>query len=195
MAETLTARFDCRSKPYVDSGPVFEKAWAAAAGLGFLGRNTLLITPQFGSLVFLGAIVTDLAFEPEPEGPCEDCGSCRACVEACPTGALDGDGNLDVSRCLAHLTVSSKSPIPAEFRTALAGNLYGCDVCQDVCPRNRAIDRPGRPEFGPLPGLYFPELAGIRAMDEDAFTRWSGTSPIRRRGLPLVRHVAEILDR
>jgi len=193
FAALLSERYGIRARAYVDTGPVYEKAWAAAAGLGFIGKSTLLVTPRFGTFVFLGAIVTD--------APCESprvlvepgCGDCDACRRACPTGALDRPYVLDASRCLAHLTVSAREPVPGPLASRLDGWLYGCDACQDACPRNRRAERPGRPEFAPLAGISAPALDAVESLDEAGFRAAFGTTPIRRRGLEGLRATARLL--
>lgn len=124
-----------RLKGYVDTGPVLEKAFAQSAGLGFFGKNTNLITREYGSYVFLASLITDLALaaaEPH-EG---SCGSCRLCIDACPTGALLGDHRLDARRCIAYLTIESKEDPPPELEARMGEWAFGCDVCQAVCPYN-----------------------------------------------------------
>jgi epoxyqueuosine reductase len=190
---SLLSRPGLPARAYVDTGPVFEKAYAAAAGLGFIGRNTLLVTPAHGSFVFLGVVLASL--EVEPTGPFAGggCGPCRACVGACPTGALADAGLLDPARCLAHLNASSREPIPPPLAPLLRGNLYGCDLCQDTCPWNARAARPGRPEFRPLPGLYMPRARDVAAMDDAGLERMFGATPARRRGAELLRHTASLL--
>jgi epoxyqueuosine reductase len=123
----------------VDANQHVDREAAARSGVGFYGKNTLLITRRHGSWVVLGTVVTDVELEPTPPLAL-DCGSCRLCIDACPTGALDEPGELDATRCLSYWTQAPES-IPVEYRTELGGMVYGCDVCQDVCPWNRAIER------------------------------------------------------
>jgi epoxyqueuosine reductase len=123
----------------VDANQHVDREGAARAGVGFYGKNTLLITKRFGSWVVLGTLVTDVEIEPTP--PLElDCGSCRLCIDACPTGALDEPGTLDATRCLSYWT-QSPEPIPEAMRAPLEDRVYGCDICQDVCPWNRGIEK------------------------------------------------------
>jgi epoxyqueuosine reductase len=123
----------------VDANQHVDREAAARSGVGFYGKNTLLITQRHGSWVVLGTLVTDAELEPTP--PLDaDCGSCRLCIDACPTGALDEPGTLDATKCLSYWTQSSK-PIPAEYRAALGAQVYGCDICQDVCPWNRGVEK------------------------------------------------------
>jgi epoxyqueuosine reductase len=123
----------------VDANQHVDREGAARAGLGFYGKNTLLITKRFGSWVVLGTLVTDIEIEPTPALDL-DCGSCRLCIDACPTGALDEPGTLDATRCLSYWT-QAPAPIPQEMRAPLEDRVYGCDICQDVCPWNRGVEK------------------------------------------------------
>lgn len=193
MAQEIARRFAARVRWYVDTGPVFEKAYAVAAGLGFVGRNSLLIHPRYGSFIFLGSILTDIEVVSETTRVEDGCGECRACQIACPTGALDRPYVLDAHRCLAHLTVSDRSPPDPRLASRLQGNLYGCDLCQDVCSWNRRAERPDRPEFAPVPGAYMPSLRDILAMDESQFRATFGATPVHRRTLALLQATARLL--
>ncbi len=155
----------------VDSNDHVDREAAVRAGIGFYGKNTMLITRRYGSWVALGALVTEVAIEPTP--PLElDCGECRLCIDACPTGALDEPGVLDASRCLSYWTQSSR-PIPEPYREELGASVYGCDICQEVCPWNRGVERRRR-------GLRLPEeaeptvslVSWLRASDEDLLARY-----------------------
>jgi len=125
----------------VDHSPLMEKVWAARAGLGYVARNGCLVTPEFGSFVVLAGMVLDRAVESEAygPGPAEDrCGRCRLCVDACPTDALDGEGRVDARRCLSYQTIENSGDVPLDLRSAFEGTVFGCDVCQTVCPLNQA---------------------------------------------------------
>ena len=124
-----------RLKGYVDTGPVLEKAFAQSAGLGFFGKNTNLITREYGSYVFLASLLTDLELAAD-EPHAGSCGSCRLCIDACPTGALLGDHRIDARRCIAYLTIESKEDPPPELESRMGEWAFGCDVCQEVCPYN-----------------------------------------------------------
>jgi epoxyqueuosine reductase len=178
------------ARVYVDTGPIAEKAWAAAAGLASWGKNGCLLHPEHGSWFFLGEIVTDLDLPADAPRP-DLCGSCTACLEACPTGALVAPYVLDATRCISYLTIEVKGAIPEERREGVGRHVFGCDVCQDVCPWNRRRRHRGGPAFEPRPGAAAPDLAGLAALDDDAFRRRFRGSPVRRakrRGL--LRNVA-----
>ena len=140
----------CRS--YVDYGPVLEKAMAREAGLGFIGKNTLLITESFGSWVFLAVILTTLSLDPSGEPQTSQCGSCQLCLEACPTGAIVQPYVLDARRCISYLTIENKGDIPAELQGLVGDWVFGCDICQEVCPFNAQPRQTDMKAFLPVEG-------------------------------------------
>jgi len=146
----------------VDANQHVDREGAVRAGVGFYGKNTMLITRRFGSWVVLGTLVTDVAIEPTPRLAL-DCGSCRLCIDACPTGALDEPGTLDATRCLSYWT-QAPAPIPEEYREALGDQVYGCDICQDVCPWNRGVE--GR-RAGHEPGDAEPTVSLVDWLEAD----------------------------
>jgi epoxyqueuosine reductase len=182
-----------RSRAYVDTGPIVERAYAAAAGIGAWGKNTCLLHPEHGSWFFLGEVVTDL--EILADAPRADmCGSCTACLEACPTGALPAPYVLDATRCISYLTIEVKGAIPEDRREGIGRHAFGCDICQDVCPWNRRRRHSGPEPFAPRPGLQAPDLAELAGLDEAAFRERFRNSPVKRakrRGL--LRNVAVAL--
>jgi epoxyqueuosine reductase len=181
------------ARTYVDTGPIVERAYAAAAGLGAWGKNTCLLHPEHGSWFFLGEAVTDLDLPQDaPRG--DMCGSCTACLEACPTGALPAPYVLDAARCISYLTIEVKGAIPEEHREGMGRQVFGCDICQDVCPWNRRRRHHGPPAFAPRPGLQAPSLDDLAMLDADAFRARFQNSPLKRakrRGL--LRNVAVAL--
>lgn len=172
-----------RGRPYVDTGPVLERDLARLAGLGWFGRNTMLINPKRGSFLFLGALFVDLELEADAPFGEEHCGSCRRCIEACPTSAIEEDLVLDATRCISYLTIEKRGDIPIERRPAIGELVYGCDICQDVCPWNVRFASEARdPDLttGSLEGT--PDPVALLRMSEDDFTRRFGGTAVTRAG-------------
>ncbi len=169
-------------KVFVDTAPVMEKPLGAAAGLGWQGKHTNLVSRTHGSWLFLGAIYCTVPFVPDQ--PHEDrCGSCTACQTACPTDAFPAPYQLDARRCISYLTIEHKGPIPDEFRSAIGNRIYGCDDCLAVCPWNKFADSAARNRaFVPRAELVAPRLAELMALDDAAFRKLFAGSPIRRIG-------------
>ncbi|HRI50976.1 MAG TPA: tRNA epoxyqueuosine(34) reductase QueG [Pseudomonadota bacterium] len=176
----------------VDTAPLLERALAARAGLGFQGKNTLLITPGVGSYTVLGELL--LPFElPSGQPATPHCGHCRACLDVCPTGALVGDYLLDARRCISYLTIENSAAIPRALRSQVGTWIFGCDLCQEVCPWN-AAERPGDPEFRPRRDLAQPELVRILQLGAAQFRRYVQRTALRRVGrAQLLRNVAVAL--
>lgn len=168
-------------RAYVDTGPVLERAHAAEAGLGFIGKNTCLIHPQIGSWLFLGEILLDLELDPTPEKMSVSCGTCRRCLDACPTGALVAPYVLDARRCISYLTIELKGPIPRELRPLMGNRIYGCDVCQAVCPWQRFARPTQERSFHTAgPGCAAPVLSELIEMSEETFRQqYEGTAIFR----------------
>jgi epoxyqueuosine reductase len=162
--DRLGRRLGGSYRVFVDANQLVDREAAARAGVGFYGKNTMLITRSHGSWVVLGALVTDVELESTP--PLElDCGSCRLCIDACPTGALDEPGTLDAGRCLSYWT-QSRSPIPEPYRQELGASVYGCDICQEVCPWNRGVEK--RLANEPLPAQAEPTVSLVEWLEQDA---------------------------
>ena len=184
-------------RAYVDTGPVLEREIAARAGLGFVGRNTLLVSPDYGSLLFLGEILTDLDLEPDlvtDETPV-GCGSCHRCLESCPTHAFPSAYVLNSRRCISYLTIEHRGSIPEDLRPLMKNWIYGCDECQTVCPWVKQFAKPGRTRFlSADPEVAAPELTGLLALDEDAFrARFRGSPVLRTKRRGLLRNVCVAL--
>jgi epoxyqueuosine reductase len=188
------------SRSYVDTGPIVERALAAAAGLGWTGKNTCLIHPKLGSFGFLAAILTSLEVSDttRPRGELQipdHCGSCTRCIEACPTGALDVPYQMDATRCIAYLTIEHKGSITEELAGKMGRQVFGCDICQDVCPWNNKARRSGPiatdADLEPRPELVNPTLEWLADLSEAEFERQFNGSPVRRTGfLGLRRNIA-----
>jgi epoxyqueuosine reductase len=183
LARWLVAEAGCELKVFVDTAPVMEKPLAEAAGLGWQGKHTNLVSRRDGSWLFLGAIYTTLKLEETPEPHAVHCGSCRACLDICPTNAFPAPYRLDARRCISYLTIEHKGPIPEEYRAAIGNRIYGCDDCLAVCPWNRFADsaRANR-AFLPRAELAAPRLADLLALDDAAFRKVFAGSPIKRIG-------------
>ena len=178
----------------VDSQPLLEREWGSQGGLGFLGKNTLLITPGLGSFVLLGELLTDLECEPgEPTAP--RCGQCRACLDVCPTGAFVDAYTLDARRCISYLTIENPGPIPRELRPAIGDWIFGCDLCQDVCPFNHGgAATGGSTLLAPRPGYGRPLLRRLLGLGAAQFRKWNKQTAMRRiHRAQLLRNVAVAL--
>ena len=188
MQEESETPFEARA--FVDGGPVQERVYAQYAGLGWIGKNTCLINPERGSWLFLGEILCTLPIEPDTQG-LEQCGSCTRCIEACPTGAIVEAGVLDANRCLSYLTIELRDGIPVEYRAALGTQVYGCDICQVVCPYNEAQPGSTDPAWQPRPGLDRPRLIDLwRQSDDELRGLVRGTAMTRAKLPGFRRNVA-----
>jgi len=169
-------------KVFVDTAPVMEKPLAEAAGLGWQGKHTNLVSRSHGSWLFLGAIYTTLVLEPDAPGK-STCGSCHACLSACPTDAFPAPFRLDARRCISYLTIEHKGPIPRELRAGIGNRIYGCDDCLAVCPWNKfAAAAQANLAFAPRAELVAPQLADLLALDDAGFRQVFAGSPIKRIG-------------
>jgi epoxyqueuosine reductase len=183
LARWMVEEAGCELKVFVDTAPVMEKPLAEAAGLGWQGKHTNLVSRADGSWLFLGAIYTTLELEPSQAPHPVHCGSCTACLDACPTGAFPAPFRLDARRCISYLTIEHKGPIPEEFRAAMGNRIYGCDDCLSVCPWNRFADTARRNQaFLPRAELVAPALADLLALDDAGFRQVFSGSPIKRIG-------------
>jgi epoxyqueuosine reductase len=186
LAAHLAEVAGARSRGYVDTGPVLERDLAARAGLGWIGKNTMLLHPRLGSWFFIGVLLTtaELAHD---EPLADRCGTCRACLDACPTGAFVGPYVLDARRCVSYLTIEHRGDIAAEARAGMAGWQFGCDICQDVCPWNRKA--PVSTETAFEPPEPFPDAAALSAMDDATLRgRFMGTPLLRAKPSGLRRN-------
>jgi epoxyqueuosine reductase len=167
------------TRSYVDTGPVVERVFAKYAGVGWTGKNTCLINQKKGSWLFLGVILTSLELAPDLPAP-DRCGTCTRCIDACPTDALIAPYQLDSNKCIAYLTIEKRGSIPEDMRAGIGHHIFGCDICQDVCPWNRKAPASTAPEFEARPGLVNPALAWLAEMSVEEFRETFRGSPIRR---------------
>ena len=180
LARRIDRRAGGRYRAFTDSAPVLEKPLAEKAGLGWIGKNTLLLSEEAGSLFFLGEIYTSLPLPATHETAPDRCGACRACLNVCPTGALVGPRQLDARRCISYLTIESKGTIPPELREAVGNRIFGCDDCQVVCPWNRYARKSAEADFAPRHGLDAARIADLLAWDEATFLARTEGMALRR---------------
>jgi epoxyqueuosine reductase len=181
LARWLAATASCEVKVFVDTAAVMEKPLAQAAGLGWQGKHTNLVSREFGSWLFLGAIFTDADLARD-EADIDHCGSCQACLDICPTAAFPAPYKLDARRCISYLTIESKGPIPREFRQAIGNRIYGCDDCLAVCPWNKFAKAGHEAKLSPRGELRAPGLASLARLDDPAFRKLFAKSPVKRIG-------------
>ena len=182
-----------QSRAYVDTGPVLEREFSGRAGIGWIGKNTHLISPKRGSWFFLGELFLNLDLPPD-RSIVDRCGSCDLCLKACPTNAFVGPYRLDARRCISYLTIELKGSIPVEMRPLIGDHVFGCDICQDVCPYNAKATPSEEPAFQPRDGLYAPELIPLLTLTDEEFrARFKGSAIKRPKRRGFLRNVAVAL--
>ncbi len=184
LADTAGPGFEAFS--CVDDGPVQERVWAEQAGLGWIGKNTCLINPGLGSWLFLAEVLTNADLAPDQPGV-DQCGSCTRCLEACPTGAIVEPYVVDATRCLSYLTIEVRGAVDKPLRPQVGRQVYGCDICQDVCPWNRRAEVSGDPAWQAREGLAFPKLIDLCRLSDEAWRARLKGSAMRRAGLRRIR--------
>jgi len=167
------------TRSYVDTGPLVERVFARYAGVGWIGKNTCVINQTLGSWLFLAVIVTSIELSPDLPAP-DRCGTCTRCIDACPTQALVAPYELDSNKCISYLTIEKRGSIFKEMRADMGHQVFGCDICQDVCPWNRKAPASEKPEFQPREGLVNPALAWLAEISEEEFRERFRGSPIKR---------------
>jgi len=170
---------DVITRCYVDTGPLVERVYAKYAGVGWIGKNTCIINQKLGSWLFLGVILTSIELALDLPAP-DRCGTCTRCIDACPTDAIIAPYQLDSSRCISYLTIEKRGEIPETLRTGIGHNVFGCDICQDVCPWNRNSPVGDAEQFSPRPELVNPALEWLAAMDTEEFRKVFRGSPVKR---------------
>jgi epoxyqueuosine reductase len=187
-------RPDCRGRAVVDTAPLLERDFARRAGLGWFGKNTMLLHKTLGSYFFLGALLVDVELRPDAAFTASHCGSCTACLDACPTDAFAGPYRLDARRCISYLTIELRGPIPEEFRPGVGDWLFGCDVCQEVCPWNRKAPAGADAALLGPPGGEALDAVELLGLSEDEFRRrFRGTALTRPKRAGLLRNAAVVL--
>jgi epoxyqueuosine reductase len=181
IAGRFAARTQSAVKVFVDTAPLMEKPLAEAAGIGWQGKHTNLVSRRFGSWLFLGAILTEIALPPD-EAEADHCGHCRACLDVCPTKAFPAPYQLDARRCISYLTIEHDGPIPREFRAAMGNRVYGCDDCLAVCPWNKFAQATREAKLHARDDLHSPPLAELAELDDAGFRARFAGSPIKRSG-------------
>jgi epoxyqueuosine reductase len=185
MHVTHPEPFDARS--YVDTGPIQERVYARYAGIGWIGKNACLINPELGSWLFLGCLITSLPLEPDTAPGVDQCGECTACLSACPTGALVAPYQLDATRCLSYLTIELRTSIPAALRPAMGRLIYGCDICQDVCPWNHRAAVSDAPEWLPRRDFDPADALALWRMSDAQLASLIEGTPMTRAGVARLR--------
>lgn len=166
-------------KAYVDTGPVMERVFAKNSGVGWIGKNTCVIDPKLGSWLFLGILLTDLELKPDPI-IADHCGKCTACMDACPTQAITEPYEIDARQCISYLTIEHRGEISEELTEKMGNHIFGCDICQDVCPWNKKSPHSRRTEFEPRTGFFKPSLKEFREKVEEEYPEAFKNSPLKR---------------
>jgi len=172
----------CSGRAFVDSAPVLERAWAKQSGLGWIGKHSLLISKEYGSFVFIGELIIDLDLVYCEQIITDHCGTCTRCMDTCPTKAIVAPHVVDARKCISYLTIESKDEIPAEFHDTLNNQIFGCDICQDICPWNKKLIPTQAEEFNPTTGLLNMNRSDWQNLDKSTYRKRFKNSAIERAG-------------
>lgn len=179
LARWIEANAAASTRAYVDTGPFTERVFAKYAGIGWFGKNTCIINQRAGSWLFLGCVITDLELQPDVAPP-DRCGTCTRCLDSCPTDAFVAPYVLDSRKCISYTTIELRGAIPEEAREGVGHHLFGCDICQDVCPWNRRAPGSSEPAFQPKNGLHWPPLENLLALSHEEWTSQIRGTPLKR---------------
>jgi epoxyqueuosine reductase len=182
-----------KGKYFVDSAPVLEKAWAQQAGLGWIGRHSVLINKEIGSFIFLGVIIIDAEINYDSPVFEDHCGNCRLCIEACPTKAINGNKTIDARKCISWLTVEKKTPVPEELKGKIGGRLFGCDLCQEICPWNKNARPHNNLDFAIVPELATMTREDWLSLSSEKYNKLFSQSSIGRTKYEKLKRNAEII--
>ncbi len=185
---------DLEGRVFVDSAPVLDRAWALRAGLGWIGKNSMLISRKAGSFVFIGEIISNIEIAENPLPEPDRCGNCSRCIDACPTKAILNDRLLDARRCISYQTIENKDEIPASLHEHLAGRVFGCDICQLVCPWNKKTLAHNEPGFSPDAELLDLSREDWLNMDRESFNKIFKDSPVKRAGFDKLKATLRVLN-
>ena len=191
----ISIRPEARGKVCVDSSPILEKAWAKEAGLGWIGKNSILINRESGSFIFLGEILLDIELSYDEPFSEDLCGACNLCLNACPTLAINRNKTIDANKCISWLTVENKNDIPVIFNSRMNGRIFGCDICQDICPYNKDLIPHNNPDFRLSDSLRSLSISDYKSMSFEYFNKIFENSPIKRLGYKrFTRNVNSVLS-
>jgi len=186
---------DAEGRVFVDSAPVLDRAWAKQAGLGWVGKNSMLISRSAGSFFFIGEIILDLVLEYNEIPESDFCGSCNRCIEACPTGAILDTRSIDSERCISYQTIENKGEVSSEIEDKLAGRVFGCDICQDVCPWNRKAEKHQEPAFNPDRELLLMSRENWLKLGKEKYKLLFHQSPVERAGYEKIKRNLDSLQK
>lgn len=184
----------CTGRPFVDSAPVLDRAWAREAGLGWIGKNSCLISPSLGSWVFIGELIIDLELEYDNTFTLDRCGNCTRCIDACPTGAIISEKKIDARKCISYITIENRDKIPGHFKNKMQNRVFGCDICQEVCPWNKKATPCSVPEFQPKKEFLEMESEQWRQLDKPTFKRLFKNTALERTSFKGLRRNIDFLD-